>query len=134
MRSLPATADLGAIRRYAALIGGEAGLVANHLGGLIIAVSEIATNGIVHGGGEVMLRAWREDQRLVIEVRDEGMGFADPLAGYCPPRPEEPCGRGLWMARQLCHLVQVRSGPEGTIVRLYAELPDGPSQGPESGR
>jgi hypothetical protein len=31
-------------------------------------------------------------------------------------------GRGIWMANQLCDLVQVRSGGHGTQVRLYAWL------------
>ena len=29
-------------------------------------------------------------------------------------------GRGVWMANQLCDLVQVRSGARGTVVRLHA--------------
>ena len=32
-------------------------------------------------------------------------------------------GRGLWIANQLCDLVQVRSGAAGTTVRLHARLP-----------
>jgi len=31
-------------------------------------------------------------------------------------------GRGIWMANQLCSLVQVRSGGEGTQVRLHSWL------------
>jgi hypothetical protein len=32
-------------------------------------------------------------------------------------------GRGLWLARQLCDLVELRSDPVGTTVRLYLTLP-----------
>ncbi|HYJ77750.1 MAG TPA: sensor histidine kinase, partial [Actinomycetes bacterium] len=32
-------------------------------------------------------------------------------------------GRGLWLANQLCNLVQIRSGAAGTTVRLHARLP-----------
>ncbi len=28
-------------------------------------------------------------------------------------------GRGLWLANRLCDLVQVRSGEQGTVVRLH---------------
>ena len=30
-----------------------------------------------------------------------------------------PGGRGVWMANQLCDLVQVRSSDDGTVVRLH---------------
>ena len=29
-------------------------------------------------------------------------------------------GRGVWLANQLCDLVQIRSGAAGTVVRLHA--------------
>jgi anti-sigma regulatory factor (Ser/Thr protein kinase) len=32
-------------------------------------------------------------------------------------------GRGLWLANQLCDLVQIRSGARGTVVRLHMRLP-----------
>ena len=31
---------------------------------------------------------------------------------------------GVWMANQLCDLVQVRSGPAGTVVRLHVAVCD----------
>jgi hypothetical protein len=34
------------------------------------------------------------------------------------PEPGELDGRGLWLANQLCDLVQIRSGAGGTRVRL----------------
>jgi hypothetical protein len=33
-----------------------------------------------------------------------------------------PSGRGRWLARQLCDLVQVRTGAAGTTVRLHLTL------------
>ena len=30
-----------------------------------------------------------------------------------------PAARGLWLANRLCDLVQVRSGEQGTVVRLH---------------
>ena len=43
------------------------------------------------------------------------MSTANLLAG-------DATGRGLWLANQLCNLVQIRSSPEGTTVRLHMRL------------
>jgi anti-sigma regulatory factor (Ser/Thr protein kinase) len=40
-----------------------------------LAVSELVTNAITHGCGEVVLRATLGSQRLRVEVSDEGSGF-----------------------------------------------------------
>ena len=52
---------------------------------------------------------------LACAVRDNGH-IDDPLVGRERPRPEQERGRGLWLANQLCDLVQVRSGPDGFSV------------------
>jgi anti-sigma regulatory factor (Ser/Thr protein kinase) len=88
---------------------------------LVIAVNELVTNSIRHGGGGGKLRVWREDNALVVEVRDSGR-IEEPLAGRIRPAPLAAGGRGLWMVNQLCDLVQIRSGPEGTDVRLRMSL------------
>ena len=64
-----------------------------------------------------MLRFWREDARLICEVRDAGW-FDNPLADRELPPAYAAGGRGLWTANQVCDLAQIRSFPEGTIVRL----------------
>ena len=38
-------------------------------------VSELVTNAVVHGRGEIMLRATLDEDRLLVEVIDEGRGF-----------------------------------------------------------
>jgi hypothetical protein len=68
-----------------------------------------------------MLRLWEQDDRLVCEVQDAGR-VEDPLVGRRPPSLGAVGGRGVWLAHQLCDLVQLRSGPAGTTVRLSFEL------------
>jgi hypothetical protein len=46
----------------------------------------------------------------------------DPLAGRERPAGLHDGGRGLWMVNHLCDLVQVRSSPAGTVVRLRLDL------------
>jgi hypothetical protein len=85
---------------------------------MVRAVHEIATSSIQHGGGQGELRAWIENRSLVCEVSDHGH-IASPLAGRLPPAPAAPAGTELWLANQLCDLVQIYSYPGGTTIRLY---------------
>jgi anti-sigma regulatory factor (Ser/Thr protein kinase) len=87
----------------------------------VLAVDEVATNSIRHGGGRGVLRVWNSADRLVCEIRDRG-SIDDPLVGRIPPGSLQPDGRGLWMANQLCDLLQIRSSDAGTTVRLHLLL------------
>jgi anti-sigma regulatory factor (Ser/Thr protein kinase) len=111
---------LALVRREVARHAAEAGLRAPRDSDLVLAVDELASNSVCHGGGEGRLRVWREPGRLVCEVRDQGV-IDDPLAGRHEPRLHQPSGRGLWIANQLCDLVQIRSG-EHTVVRVHMSL------------
>lgn len=53
---------------------------------------------------------------------DEGR-IEDALVGRARPKLDAPSGRGLWVANQLCDLVQLRSGADGTTVRLHLHAP-----------
>jgi anti-sigma regulatory factor (Ser/Thr protein kinase) len=85
---------------------------------LVTALNEVATNSIRHGGGSGTLRVWQEDSTVVCEVRDQGR-FDKPLADRVRPSPSTSAPRGLWLANQLCDLVQIRTMPQGTVVRLH---------------
>jgi anti-sigma regulatory factor (Ser/Thr protein kinase) len=87
-----------------------------------LAVSEIASNSVVHGGGRGTLRMWRQASALVCEMADAGV-ITDPMAGRIRPRDDQLGGRGLWFVNQLCDLVQIRSAPgQGTRIRLWMDL------------
>ena len=85
---------------------------------LVLAVNEITTNSVRHGGGSGVLRMWVEDGELLCEVRDAGT-IEDPLAGRSRPLADRGSGFGLWLANQLCDLVQIRSGDDGSTVRMH---------------
>ena len=87
----------------------------------MLCVNEIAGNSLLHGGGAGVLRIWGEPSTLICEVADSGT-IADPLVGRQNPSLERVGGRGLWLANQLCDLVQIRSGASGTVVRLHVRL------------
>jgi anti-sigma regulatory factor (Ser/Thr protein kinase) len=111
------------LRRFVAVKAAAAGVSLHRLGDLQLAVHEVLTNAVVHGRGRGCVRVWSEDGAVVCEVADDGPGLPDPLAGHLPP-PEQPRGFGLWIARQLCDLVEVRSSEAGTRVRLSLRLDD----------
>jgi len=83
----------------------------------VAAVNEVATNSITHGGGEGNFKIWRESDALICEIRDKGR-FDKPLGDRERPATSSS-PRGLWLANQLCDLVQIRTLPDGTVVRLH---------------
>lgn len=88
---------------------------------LVLSVHEIATNSIRHGGGVGMLRLWRTSDSLICEVQDAGC-ISDPSIGSVVPGFSAAESRGIWIANQLCDLVQIRSGADGTQVRMHKRL------------
>ncbi|GAA3904509.1 anti-sigma factor RsbA family regulatory protein [Actinoplanes auranticolor] len=87
----------------------EGWLPADRVENLLLALSEVATNGIRHGGEHRELRVWLTDDAVVCEVTDDGRVPPGPLAGYLPPRPGRIGGMGLWLVQQLCDAMAIRS-------------------------
>jgi anti-sigma regulatory factor (Ser/Thr protein kinase) len=115
------TGDLAAVRRLVESRCSELGVSAAAADDLVLCVDEIAANSLLHGGGAGVLRVWNESSTLICEVADTGV-IVDPLVGRQSPSPERAGGRGVWLANQLCDLVQIRSGASGTVVRLHVSL------------
>jgi anti-sigma regulatory factor (Ser/Thr protein kinase) len=109
---------LGEVRQFVLQRAQSMGLHEGRAADLMVAVSELATNSVRHGGGGGTIRVWEDDGALVCEVRDRGR-ITDPLVGRAVPQVEGDTGRGLWLVHQLCDLVQIRSGDEGTTVRVH---------------
>lgn len=109
--------ELGAVRGAVAAMAAAVGLAPERAELLVLAANEVATNSVRHGGGSGELRLWLDDGAAICEVRDRGR-FTDPLVGRRRPRPDQDGSRGLWIANQVCDLVQIRSTPAGSTVRL----------------
>jgi anti-sigma regulatory factor (Ser/Thr protein kinase) len=110
--------SLGAVRDLVTSRAEEAGFDRETTDALVVAVNEIATNSIRHGGGFGVIRTWDDGRFLLFQVEDGGQIDA-PLAGRRQPVLDEPGGRGLWLANQLCDLVQVRTFEDGNVVRIH---------------
>jgi anti-sigma regulatory factor (Ser/Thr protein kinase) len=117
-----APAALDGVRRLVQQFAASAGLPPRRTHDLVLAVNEIATNTMVHTRDVGSLRIWQEPGVVVCEIRDTGH-IADPFAGRFLPSDSSDHGRGLWMANQLCDLVQIRSSERGTTIRLQVDVP-----------
>jgi anti-sigma regulatory factor (Ser/Thr protein kinase) len=113
--------ELGIVRRFAAQMADAALLNPARTEDLVLAVNELATNSVRHGGGRGTLRMWREADELLCEVHDDGH-IDEPLAGRIRPTPHQETGRGLWIVNSLCDLVQIRSSPTRSVVRVHMSL------------
>ena len=109
---------LDALRHFVAVYAERIGVDDGRRADLVLAVNEVATNSVLHGGGHGTLLVWREGDTLICDLRDSGV-FDRPLAGRERPQPGRAGGRGLWLANHVCDLVQVRSFSSGTVVRLH---------------
>jgi len=109
---------LSALRLRVAESATALGLGAARIGDMVLIVNEVASNSVRHGGGAGTLRIWDDGVSVICEVRDGGQ-ILDPLVGRKKPPAGGGSGHGLWLANQLCDLVQIRSFPTGSVVRLH---------------
>jgi anti-sigma regulatory factor (Ser/Thr protein kinase) len=113
--------DRDGLHRLRSMVGAEAsaaGLSGARVIDFVLAAGEVAANSVRHGGGRGTARLWREPSGLIFEVADAGR-IEEPLVGRLQPTDRQAGGRGLWMANRLCDLVRIRSGAEGTAIRLH---------------
>jgi len=110
--------DLPKSRYFAVQEAERLGLAGVRVQDLTLAVAELTTNSVLHGGGSGTLRIWAEDERIVCEVHDRGR-LTDPLAGRRPPARDQPGGRGLLLVHYVADLVRVHAAADGTTIRFY---------------
>jgi anti-sigma regulatory factor (Ser/Thr protein kinase) len=112
------------LRHAVARCAARAGLAGSALDDFVLAVNELMTNAVRHGGGLGRLRLWIADGGLVCEVTDEGGGITDAwVDGRRRPAPHVPGGWGLWLARELSRTMTVVTGESGTAVRIIVPIP-----------
>jgi anti-sigma regulatory factor (Ser/Thr protein kinase) len=117
--------DLPTIRRMVGSLALDAGLDVPRTEEFVLAVNEVTTNAVVHGRPPAKVAVWQPDGEVVVEVRDSGDGIRDILAGQLTPPTVSRSGRGLWMTRQLCDAVEVRSDETGCTVTIHADTANG---------
>jgi anti-sigma regulatory factor (Ser/Thr protein kinase) len=124
--ALAYTRDLHVVRSFVAVRAGQAGLSPDRTADLVLAVGEVAANTVRHAGARGTLLVWRTGTEIICQVSDQGQ-IRDPMVGR--RRPPETGGLGLWVVHQVCDLVELRSGPGGTVVRMHMLLDGVPAMG-----
>ncbi|GGK01043.1 hypothetical protein GCM10010123_33840 [Pilimelia anulata] len=118
-----AHADVTSIRHLLSTAAGSAGLANQSLDDFVLAVNELVTNAVRHGGGTGRLRLWRASEGLCCEVADAGTGLpGDHPVGRERPRTDVAGGWGMWLARRLSTAMSVTTGAAGTTVRIMVQL------------
>lgn len=114
---LPSTA-----RAAIAMAGRVTNLSDDDVSGLMLAVTEALSNGVMHGRAPTRLRLWAAPDRIVVTVTDQGPGPTDPMIGLVPVRPAGAGagGQGLWLAHQVCSYVTLETDAMGFTVRMIA--------------
>jgi anti-sigma regulatory factor (Ser/Thr protein kinase) len=121
--TFPSTpSGVGAMRREVAAFAHRAGMDEDGIGAVRLAVSEAATNAVVHAyrdsDGQLEVRAHVDAGDLVVVVADNGSGLA--------PRPDSPgLGLGMPLMATVTSRFQVVSKDGGTEVHMAFALPNG---------
>lgn len=97
--------------------------------GLLLALTEASTNAIMHGNKSnpekiVSIDAFREDNKLIVTVKDQGVGFDDTKIPD-PTAPEnllKDSGRGLYLMKIYMDELKYNYTPTGTETILVMNL------------
>src|SRR3954471_3937617 len=92
--------DVARLRRLVGRHADVVGLTENRRQDLVLAVDEIATNAVRHGGGAGELTLWVAQGKLWFRVADHGPGMRTTPPTK-PPNRRQIGGRGLWITRQI---------------------------------
>ena len=114
--------NMAQLRTHVLQFAAQAGLATERAEAFAVAVNEAVTNAIKYAGGSGELTVVQDDEhRLIAEVRDAGPGMPCSIMLALPP-PQATGGRGMWLARELADHMEVRSGNDGSTVRLEMNL------------
>lgn len=114
---------ISTIRRAICSIANSLGFPRENVDDIELSVAEALANAVEHGspyskGNNVMIVCQVCDDKLVIDVRDEGPGFAPPS---CDAEPFSEHGRGLRMIYDLMDRVKIDHTSRGSRIRMVKE-------------
>jgi anti-sigma regulatory factor (Ser/Thr protein kinase) len=114
--------DLVALRRDVERYAAGHGLAELALYRFVVAVNELTTNAVRHGGGTGRLELRRTGGVLRCRVTDHGPGLPSGRRSDVPPAQRAVNGRGLWLVRQIAVSLDIDSHPSGTSVTLTTQV------------
>jgi anti-sigma regulatory factor (Ser/Thr protein kinase) len=117
--------DVPGLRRLVDRCVAAVGVADERRDDFVLAVNELLTNAVRHGGGTGLLHLHRIGDTLTCEVSDYGPGLSAgdvDLSG--PPPATQPGGRGLWFAAQLADRIEISRNAVGASVTVTVRLKD----------
>ncbi|GGQ84704.1 ATP-binding protein [Couchioplanes azureus] len=91
----------------------------------VLAVHELVTNAVRHGGGTGHLALWQQADVLTCEIVDYG-GQAGALPVRLAP-PDQTGGRGLWMAHHLTGTLVLTQRLDGVTAAVSVRVTASPA-------
>lgn len=88
-------AQVTEIRHSVTSCAHASGLSGQRLDDFVLAINELITNAVRHGGGRGWLRLWQESGVLVCEVADHGNGITPQRWATAADRPRTPPAVGV---------------------------------------
>jgi anti-sigma regulatory factor (Ser/Thr protein kinase) len=116
-----AQADLVVLRHDVEDFGAAHGLTDVALYRFVVAVNELTTNAVRHGGGAGRLELRCDGDVLRCRVIDDGPGLATDRP-RTPASPRALSGRGLWLAQRNTDSLDIESHPSGTSITVTARV------------
>ena len=114
--TLPAVPTAPAAARAFARDAVEKGRATVHVDDLALVVSELVTNAVIHGSGDVTLELTMDEGAVRVEVHDDSPGTVGAIER--PPQAES--GRGLLLVSRVATRWGTRSEGAGKVV--WADL------------
>ncbi|GGT96598.1 sensor histidine kinase [Actinomadura citrea] len=117
--TVPCTGDPARMRHTVVLETALLGLAGERLMIFAAAVGELLIGVSGAGGRRPSVALWGRPGEVVCDVDLPATASLDPFIGLHPPTLDPRPGDGVWLARQICDHLDVRSGPGGTTIRLH---------------
>ncbi|AEV84675.1 magnesium or manganese-dependent protein phosphatase [Actinoplanes sp. SE50] len=107
---------IGGLRHTVQAAARAAGLSPERVEDFTIAVYELLTNAVRHGGGGGELTLRTTATALVCEVHNDATTGGDVRVGPVAPAPDSQGGRGLWLASRLADELDLRLTRSGALA------------------
>lgn len=114
------TATITELRHAVAAGVTAAGLTGEPAEDFVLAVHELATNAVRHGGGRGHLHLRQQGDLLLCDVVDHGAGVDAPPIRQVPG--DAAGGRGLWLADQLADSLSLQRRADGMTATVTIAL------------
>ena len=97
-----------------------AGAAADQAAELAAAAAAEIAGAAHHDSGRVRILLWQDRTAVLCEITDPAV-IDNPMTGRSatPATGADRRDRAIRQANELCDLVQVRSGPDGTTIRIH---------------